>query len=536
MAGTTTENDNLPIGEFTPFNDTDGPRIQQAVLEFNNVVSGYDTTVVDRFRQGVNLTLPRYVYQSLQPKVWTGRLDHQARVVTIGQARSFTEFEDSTIFEEQPEFNPVWYIEDPNYPFPIVFNNGPQQEEEAIIEPFTIPMRKNTNIGPFYPRSVKGSVEDGNSFDNLDGSSNFVEQFIDYDAPLDPRFFLDEGQGYFGTFPTASHLNTENDPLVLYTFDGNILDSSGNGKVITLSTGSLSFSEGPFPGSQALFVNQTAFSSSIDPDFFLTGSCTVQAFIQPGFIALTIPQFIVSIGAAGETLADNILASIAVNPDAIAGKAGFLIEGGAGVNYIGASNVDTIRNKEWYHVAASRNSDTTSLYLNGELVAEFVHVGFPEAEPMTGSNLQTLIIGTTPGTLGELGTFAFSGSISNVKINTRALSQAEVRAEYARVFPVQGGAINTALAESIIVPGFQAVTIRNIDPFDDTRDERIVARLQTTDPNFISAVKALDFDLSEDIRGTFARKSATAGGDVYGSDAAIYGTDSIAYRGLFRGA
>jgi len=286
MIATITENDNLPIGEFTPFNDTDGPRIQQAVQEFG-ATQGYDTTVIDRFRQGVSLRMPRHLYQSIQPKIWGGRLDHQIRVITIGQARSFTQFENSGIFEEQPEFNPVWYIEDPNYPLPIVFNNGPQQEEEAIIEPFTIPMRKNTNEGPFYPRSVKGSLEDGNGFDDLLGGNNVVEQFIDYNAPSDPRFFLDEGQEYFG---------------------------------------------------------------------------------------------------------------------------------------------------------------------------------------------------------------------------------------------------------SVIIEGFTPVIIRNIDPFDDTRDERIIERLQIDNQDMLDAVKRLDFDLSEDIRETFSKKSATAGGDVYGPEAAIYGTDSIAYRGLFRGA
>lgn len=292
MAATVTENDNLPIGQFTPFNDTDKPRIQQAI-QIIDAVQGYDTTQIDRFRQGVNVRLPQHLYKTTQPKIWSGRFDHQTKVITFGQARSFVEYDDSTIFREKPEFNPVWFIEDrENYPYPIIFNDGPQQEEEASIEPFTIPMRKNNNEGPFYPRSIKASLEDGNGFDDLFGGTTRVEQFIDYSPPLDPRFFLDEGQEYWG------------------------------------------------------------------------------------------------------------------------------------------------------------------------------------------------------------------GSVAN----------------------------------SIIVEGFTPIIIRNLDPFDDTRDERIAERLQTTDQEFISAVKALDFDLSEDIRGTFARKSATAGGEVYGPDAAIYGTDSIAFRGLIRGA
>lgn len=292
MVGTTTENDNLPIGEFTPYNDTDGPRVQEAVKTFEIGTQGYDTSQIDRFRQGVSMRTNEHVYETMQPKIWAGNLKHVTRVVTIGQARSFTEFFDTKLFEEKPEFNPVWYIEDPDYPFPIIFNDGPQEEEEAIIEPFTIPMRKKSIEGPFYPRTPKASLEDGNGFDDLRGGTNRVEQFIDYAQPLDPRFFLDEGQEYFG-----------------------------------------------------------------------------------------------------------------------------------GVN-------------------------------NG----------------------------------------------------------------------------------SIIIEGFTPVIIRNLDPFNDTKDESIVDRLETNDADFISAVKALDVDLSEDIRETFTRKSATAGGDVYGPDNAIYGTDSIAFRGTTRGA
>lgn len=292
MAAIVIENDNLPIGTFTPFNDTDKARIQQAVQIFD-AVQGYDTTQIDRFRQGVNIRLPQHLYKTIQPKMWSGRFDHQTRINTIGQARSFVEFDNSIEFVEKPEFNPVWFIENrADYPYPIIFNDGPQQAEEATIEPLTIPMKKDSIDGPYYPRSAKATLEDGNGFDNLLGGTTRVEQFIEYNQPLTPRFFLDDGQQYWG-----ANLN-----------------------------------------------------------------------------------------------------------------------------------------------------------------------------------------------------------------------------------------------DSIIVEGFTANIVRNLDPFDDTRDEAIVDQIQTTDATFISAVKALDFDLSEDIRGTFTKKSATAGGDVYGTNAAMYGTDSIAFRGVFRGA
>lgn len=540
MAATVTENDNLPIGQFTPFNDTDKPLVQQAI-QIIDAVQGYDTTQIDRFRQGVNVRLPQHLYKTTQPKIWSGRFDHQIRIITFGQARSFVEYDDSIIFKEKSEFNPVWFIEDrENYPYPVIFNNGPQQEEEASIEPFTIPMRKNNNEGPFYPRSVKASLEDGNGFDDLFGGTSRVEQFIDYSPPLDPRFFLDEGQSYWGTFPTASHLTTEYNPIALFTFDNNINDTSGNGKTLQLVTGSLVFAEGPFPGSQAIrFDGFTGLSSSLDTDFHITGALTMQAFIKPDSLQPSVipgfGNFVVSIGGTGESLGTNVLGTLITNQGS-SGNIGIDLERGTGTDFMGSTTSSLITQTKWYHIAASREGANTSFYLNGNLVATFIHPGFPEKDPIPANNTQKLWVGTQPTGGGNLVQLAYSGSLSNVKIIGRALTQEEIRAEYATVFPIEGGAFNEALANSIVVEGFTPVTIRNLDPFDDTRDERIVERLQTTDQDFISAVKALDFDLSEDIRGTFARKSATAGGEVYGPDAAIYGTDSIAFRGLIRGA
>lgn len=540
MAATVTENDNLPIGQFTPFNDTDKPRIQQAI-QIIDAVQGYDTTQIDRFRQGVNVRLPQHLYKTTQPKIWSGRFDHQTKVITFGQERSFVEYDDSTIFREKPEFNPVWFIEDrENYPYPIIFNDGPQQEEEASIEPFTIPMRKNNNEGPFYPRSIKASLEDGNGFDDLFGGTTRVEQFIDYSPPLDPRFFLDEGQSYWGTFPTASHLTNEYEPIALFTFDDNINDTSGNGKILQLVTGSLTFDEGPFPGSRALRVDgNTSLSSSLDADFQITGALTMQAFIKPDTLEPSavagFGRFVVSIGGTGETLGTNLLGTLIINQNS-SGSIGIALEQGSGVDFLGSSTGSLLTQTKWYHIAASRNGAETSFYLNGNLIATFLHENFPEKDPVPGNNTQKLWVGTQPTGGGNLTQLAYSGSISNVKIIDRALSQEEVMSEYAHVFPIEGGAFNEALRNSIIVEGFTPVTIRNFDPFNDTKDEKIVDRLQTTDQEFIAAVNALDFDLSEDIRGTFSRKSATAGGDIYGPTAAIYGTDSITFRGIFRGA
>lgn len=186
--------------EFTPFDDS-----QQVIyIPTTADTGGSDTQLIDAYRQGVEIRTNRQRFFSTQPKIWAGDFDHAVTFNAIGQARSFTEFENSPIWEDLPEFDPVDFIEmGSNYPLPIVFNNGPQQEEETVLEPLTIPFRRNTNEGPFYAHRVAGQLEDGNNFDTIWKNANRIQQFVDYDDPLQQRLFLDEGQAIFGDLTTG---------------------------------------------------------------------------------------------------------------------------------------------------------------------------------------------------------------------------------------------------------------------------------------------------------------------------------------------
>jgi hypothetical protein len=121
--------------------------------------------------------------------------------------RSWTEFENTTeYYDNTIPFDPVYYIKSQNngiitYPFPIYFNNGPQEGEETSIEPLTIPFRLITSIGEgaFPVRRPKGNLEDGNPTQNIPQSNNRILQFIEYNSPLTPNPFLDAGQEYIGS-------------------------------------------------------------------------------------------------------------------------------------------------------------------------------------------------------------------------------------------------------------------------------------------------------------------------------------------------
>ena len=182
--------------EFTPFDDS-----QQVIyIPTDADTGGTDTSGIDAYRQGVEIKTNKQRFFSTQPKIWSGDFDHVVDLHVLGQARSFVEFDNSPLFQDLPEFDPVSFIVlGLDYPLPIVFNDGPQEEEETIIMPLTIPYRKNSNEGPFYAHRVAGQLEDGNNFDTIFGNSNRTTQFKDYLNPLQQRYFLDEGEAIWGS-------------------------------------------------------------------------------------------------------------------------------------------------------------------------------------------------------------------------------------------------------------------------------------------------------------------------------------------------
>lgn len=195
--------------EYFPFDDSRHSSIQKAVRDTSLATeNGIGTQEIDEFRQGIEITTQKYRSLGTGNKFWAGNILGYTKVTTYGQALSFTEYENDKKFYELPRFDPVYYIEAGlAYPRPIVFNEGPQQNEEASVEPLTIPFRKglNTNEGPEHAHAFRGSVEDGNNvFDRLNGFTNRIEQRIEYKVQDEPWPFLDEGQEYIGNHVTSS--------------------------------------------------------------------------------------------------------------------------------------------------------------------------------------------------------------------------------------------------------------------------------------------------------------------------------------------
>lgn len=183
---------------FTPFDDTQTP-----TRDSEPTTDGYDTSAVDYYRQGIEISTNRVRFLGTQPKIWSGELDGSTEVTTYGQYVGYVDCDANGLnvkFDDHSRFDPIAYLRAGNdYPGPLEFNDGPPQDYDAVLEPFTIPFRRPTNEGPYYAHDVHGTLEDGNDFDSLivRGSSR-IQQFEDLREPPQVRPFLDEGGDSIG--------------------------------------------------------------------------------------------------------------------------------------------------------------------------------------------------------------------------------------------------------------------------------------------------------------------------------------------------
>lgn len=181
----------------TPFNDTDEPRVQQHIIGFDLAEQGMDTRAIDPYRQGVEIRTAKHRFAGMQPKIGTDSPCHYAKVVTYGQTLSFTQFQNDVKFTDKiGVFDTVGYMNNPIAYEPIIFNDGPQENIEAQMEPLTIPYRMSnmSDSGPYIQRAFHGNIEDGNESVHLGKGNHRIEQFISYKDSAVKDFFLDEGE------------------------------------------------------------------------------------------------------------------------------------------------------------------------------------------------------------------------------------------------------------------------------------------------------------------------------------------------------
>ena len=230
-----------------PFDDT---LTITTLIGLNSVTTGVSNTKpIDGFRQGVELNTVDKFFISTQPKLWggsikfDGKVSHLNETYTYGQAVSFAEFFGKSQFDDRlKKFDSTLYINlGGSYPFPLFFNEGPQQQEENVVEPITIPFRKNSPeyVG-YLAKGIHGSLEDGQD-DKFFGTTP-ISHFFEYGVPLKTMPFLDQGEqrlgdafsgsviipGYVSMEKTKIRPYNDQDPEIL------IIETSGSKKSSTI--------------------------------------------------------------------------------------------------------------------------------------------------------------------------------------------------------------------------------------------------------------------------------------------------------------
>ena len=226
----------------------------------------------------------------------------------------------------------------------------------------------------------------------------------------------------FGPNPVNSNnpVNTSN-LLTWYQFEGNGLDSSGNGYHLTQSGSNLVYIPGQY--GDALWLNNptsgggsgnTYFTSStvgnsvgiappVTYSFWINVAKAVTGSWQPTVFLIGGANngFYVNINSGNLLIAGITTVNTAIQ---------YIVGGGSGV---------TLTTGVWYHFAATYNGTTCTTYLNG------VSVGTPVSA--TG-NIRSggLAIGDSGGST----TFGWAGAIDDVRIYSRTLSVAEINTLY----------------------------------------------------------------------------------------------------------
>lgn len=223
-----------------------------------------------------------------------------------------------------------------------------------------------------------------------------------------------------GTAAPCGRHTTLYSPVALWQLNGSLVDGSGGGYSLAVSSGTARYTDVwpgvrgfRFDGSTDLRRSTVTAALNITGDMTILGLFAVIAIVSGNTI-------LIQCAATGETLNDNFLYSIILYDT---GKLEYLAEYGAGVNISYVIEDGPPLGGVGFHMALVRASNQVQFYLNGETLGA-ASTGL--AGPAIGAApLQYISIG------GDAGGQRFRGAIASFKIVPSALTAVQVRAEYA---------------------------------------------------------------------------------------------------------
>ena len=174
------------------FDDAGANELLKKVQQSQTTTDGMNTSPVDMFRQGVEITNNKFRFMTTQPKFWAGNIKHWVAVEAIGAPGDFTHFDNTNEFDDNKiaeKWNPVRHLDDSADSF-MLFNEGYQQEFASSMAPLEIPGKSKRLSDPKRP--ITGMKQDGGLI--IQQRVRLATKDISY-FEMSRERFSDHGQG-----------------------------------------------------------------------------------------------------------------------------------------------------------------------------------------------------------------------------------------------------------------------------------------------------------------------------------------------------
>lgn len=219
--------------------------------------------------------------------------------------------------------------------------------------------------------------------------------------------------------------DTRYNPVGLYNFEGNLNDSSGNGRNLSLAQGTIKYTQ-IYPGLNGFWFDGATRLTNASSAFQIAGDITVMILVWINDYTTNSMNYVICNGN-GDILSTNYL--YAMFTDNVSGYLDFFWEHGAGINdgYIldTAPNSYSLPRKALTHYAISRQSNVIRFYINGKQVG----ADSPVQIAPDGGTASNLAIGMANPTVTNNAPCT-NVWIGSVKIVASALSASQIAAEY----------------------------------------------------------------------------------------------------------
>lgn len=216
-------------GEIAPFDEGNAKPVIWSFVSLS-FGTGTDTRAYDAYRQGIELTMPRYFFQGIV-KIHSGEDNHEVKQNHFGQARirntplpryeEIDNWDPVSFVKFDHDISPITLLRVYRNTFPIIIGDIDRYEflnGDGALEPFTI-RGKAANYSieiPFFVHDIKASFEEGNQ-NYLFAGDRVVNVYTPKDEKAETNYFdsvdtTDGGGTVVGyVSPEIAHLSPHED-------------------------------------------------------------------------------------------------------------------------------------------------------------------------------------------------------------------------------------------------------------------------------------------------------------------------------------